>query len=318
MDIDVIFNELSISTPADDIQTAQLWMVNFVTTIRAAVRAGAKRVVRSCTDLNATLLAADYPIARWRNDSTVDLDLRRYFRVLITRYPPLNDLPAFDEDMSIKDFFLDGNRAQGLGIAYLLESLAVSFISEERWNANKINQIEMQFLDDDGHILSDEIEVYHASQYSHIEQNSGWMEYRLRSGIESGQDLWSRKEELFPSLYFCKNIREEIENLFSGNPLLRQITKKLFEIERYCRVWQSGAFDPDNLPFKVTGEHEATMKKYGNERTFLCQGDVEIVFKLHGRITPGAWRIYFEPGTSAGSMYIGYIGPKLPSVDFPR
>jgi hypothetical protein len=144
------------------------------------------------------------------------------------------------------------------------------------------------------------------------------MEYRLRSGIESGQDLWNRREELFPSLYFCENIKEDIQNLFSGDPLLRQITKKLLEIEKFCRVWKNGAFDPDKLPFKVTGEYEGTMQKYGKERTFSCPGDIEIVFKWHGRITPRAWRIYFEPGTGTGSMYIGYIGPKLPSVDFPK
>jgi len=317
MDLDVVLNELSIKATAEDIQTAQLWMLNLVRTIKTAVQAGARRVLRSCIDLNSTLLSTNYPIARWRNDPKVDLELRRYFRVLTTHYPPLKDQPALERDISLNDFFFMGESALGLGIAFLLESLSVSFMSESRWNRTKIEEIEMQFLQDDGSMIADKIGVYHASQPKHIEENSEWIRERLRRGIQSGEDLWSRRGELFPSLAFCEGVRKIIVTLLSGDPLLRQVAKRLFEIEKCCRGWITGAFDTTWLPFKVTGEHETTLKKYEKERTFFCPGEGKITFKLHGRITPGAWRIYFEPGAKSGTMYIGYIGPKLPSVDYP-
>ena len=42
----------------------------------------------------------------------------------------------------------------------------------------------------------------------------------------------------------------------------------------------------------------------------------EITFTWHGRMTPGAWRIYFDPSITPGMMYIGYIGQKLPTVKY--
>jgi hypothetical protein len=317
MDLDIVLNELSIKAGAEDIQTARLWMSNLILTIKTAVRAGARRVLRSCLDLNSTFLSADYPIARWRNDSNVDLELRRYFRVLTTRYPALKDLPELDNGIPLIDFYLMGESALGLGIAFLLESLSVSFMSEPRWNRTKIEEIEMLFLQGDGILIAEKVSVYHASLPKHIEQNLDWIRNRLRRAIRSGEHLWNRRQELFPHLAFCEDIGKVIVPLFPGDPMLKQIARRLFEIDQCCRGWVGGTFDTNTLPFKVTGEHEATLKKYGKERTFVCPGEGEIIFKLHGRITPGAWRIYFEPVTSSRRMCIGYVGPKLPSVDYP-
>jgi hypothetical protein len=33
-------------------------------------------------------------------------------------------------------------------------------------------------------------------------------------------------------------------------------------------------------------------------------------------MTPGAWRIYFDPSIGPGMMHIGYIGRKLPTVKY--
>ena len=317
MDLDVILNELSINSPADSIQSARLWMVNLIQTVRAACLSGAKRVLRTYIDLNSILLSENYPIARWRNDPNVDLESRRYFKVLTAQYPPLKDLPVIENKILSQDFFYMGDRATGLGVAFLLEGLSISFLSEPEWDRSKIEGIDMQWLEDDGSLVSELIQVNHASRPQHIDETAEWIKKRLRPGIQSGEDLWNRKEELFPSLTFCENIGKEIGSLSSGNPLLRQVAKRLFEIEDYCREWETGPFDPNAFPFKATGESEATMNKYEKERTFYCPGNLVITFKWHGRITPGAWRIYFEPEKHPGNIYIGYIGPKLPSVDYP-
>jgi hypothetical protein len=102
-----------------------------------------------------------------------------------------------------------------------------------------------------------------------------------------------------------------------GNPLFRQIVKRLFELQAYCSKWHKGAFAPDRLPFKATVESESTLQKYKKERTFICQDRDEITFTWHGRMTPEAWRIYFDPSIGPGMMQIGYIGPKLPTVNYP-
>jgi len=317
MDLDLVFNELSINSPAENIQTARFWMLTLIQTIRTAVVAGARRILRTYIDLNSILISSDYPIARWRNDPNVDLEARRYFRVLTTRCFPLTDLPEIDNKIVLHEFLLMHEKAYGLGVAYLLESLAVSFQSEARWDVNEIDQLEMQWISDDGNLSSDFIQVKHACNPQHVNELHEWIVNRLRTGIQSGEDLWNRRIELFPSLIFCENVKKEILYLQAGQPLLRQVVKRLFEIEDYCRNWESGPFDPEALSFKTTRESEATMNKYEKERTFTCQGNIEIIFRWHGRITPGAWRIYFDPEAGPGSIYIGYIGLKLPSVDYP-
>jgi hypothetical protein len=316
MDLDMVLNELSINTPANDVQTAQLWMSDLIATVRAASLAGVRRVLRTHIDMNRTPLAEDYPLARWRNDHNVDLEARRYFRSLVTQHPPLADLPQLENEILSQDFFYNGDKAYGLGVAFLLEGLAISFGSDQRWDLNNVD-LETHWLEDDGSLLSDTVQVHHASQVQHIEELTDWISDRLQTGIENGEDLWNRRERLFPSLIFCENIKKGVRNLQVGSPLLRQVAKRLFEIETYCRDWQEGPFDPDSLPFKTTGESEATMNKYEKERTFMSPDSEEITFVWHGRITPGAWRIYFDPSAGPGGMYIGYVGPKLPSVDYP-
>lgn len=317
MDLEMVLNELSIKTPADNIHTARYWMSELIDTVRAASEAGVRRALRTHIDINFTVLADDYPLVRWRNDNDVDLEARRYFRLLVTQYPPLTDLPKLENEILAQDFFYMGDQASGLGVAYLLEGLAISFFSEPKWDSNTIRGIDRQWLEDDVNLLTDTIQVHHASRSQHILELSEWIRDRLRTAIQSGENLWNRRNELFPSLIFCENIKRQVCNLHAGNPLLRQIIKRLFEIDNYCRGWEIGPFDPDNLPFKATGENEATMNKYEKERTFNCPNNGEIAFVWHGRITPGAWRIYFDPSPGPGRMYIGYIGPKLPSVDYP-
>ncbi len=177
--------------------------------------------------------------------------------------------------------------------------------------------IQTQWLDDSGDLVSQGVQIPHASNSFHIDELAGWIENRLKAGVQNGEDLWNRREELFPNLIFCNHVAKQILPLQPGDPLFRQIVKRLFELQTYCSAWNEGAFAPDQLLFKATVESESTMQKYSKERTFNCHGENEITFTWHGRITPGAWRIYFDPTIGPGMMQIGYIGPKLPTVKYP-
>ena len=316
MDLEMVFNELSIDTPAENIQEARQWMTKFINTIRAASFAGVNRVLRTHIDVNNTLLAFEYPLARWRNDGDVDLEARRYFRSLISQYPPLEDLPEIKNDMLSQDFFYQDRRAYGFGIAYLLESLSISLPSSEDWEVHLID-IQTQWLDNNGVLASQDLQIPHASNSIHIDKLEGWIENRLKTGAQNGEDLWNRREKLFPNLLFCDHIEKQIQPLKHGSPIFRQIIKRLFELQSYCINWNKGAFSPDQLSFKATVESEPTLKKYSKERTYTCQGGNEVTFTWHGRITPGEWRIYFDPTVGPGMMRIGYIGPKLPTVKYP-
>ena len=316
MDLDVVLNELSIQSPAPNVQTARCWMLHFIHTLKAAASAGVRRNLRTYIDLNSTALANDYTLVRWRNDNDVDLEARRYFKSMVTKYPPMSDLPEAEQRSLSHDFFHQGNRAYGLGVASLLDSLAISFASNPIWNSNKVD-LNTDWLDDDGKMISDTIHVRHASQPFHINHLTPWIKDRLRTGVQDGVDLWNRRGDLFPSLSFCEHIGKDLVRLQSTDPILRQIIKKLFEMENYCKGWQEGPFNPDHLSFKITGESKVTTQKYPEARTFLCPDGEERIFTWHCRLTPCAWRMYFDPSAGPGRIYIGNIGPKPPSVNDP-
>ena len=315
MDLEMVFNELSVDSPATSILEARQWMAGFVGTILSASAAGVNRVLRTHIDINNTLLAPEYPLSRWRNDSNVDLEARRYFRSLISQYPPLEDLPEISNNMLARDFFHQGRRAYGFGIAYLLESICISLPSAKVWNMNEI-EVKTEWLNENGGLISKKVRIMHASNSSHIDLLAGWITQRLKTGVVNGDDLWNRREELFPHLIFCDYVAKQIFPLQNGDPMFRQIVKRFFELQNYCSAWREGPFLPDQLPFKATVESEPTMQKYRGKRTFTCPGGNEITFTWHGRMTPGAWRIYFDPSIGPGMMHIGYIGQKLPTVKY--
>lgn len=311
-----MFNELSIESPATGIFQARQWMEGFIGTVVAASLAGVNRILRTHIDMNNMLLTPEYPISRWRNDHNVDIEARRYFRSLTSQYPPLEDLPEIGNEMLARDYFFEGKVAHGFGIAHLLEDLTISLPSDDIWN-DYWKKVETQWIEDNGELSNKMVRIPHASNPIHIEHLIGWISRRLESGIEDGHDLWRRRKELFPHLTFCDAAATHILPLHKGIPVLRQIIKRLFQLEIYCESWQRGRFSPDDLPFKATPESEPTLRKYSKEREAICPNGNCIVFSWHGRITPQAWRIYFDFTTGPGAMHIGYIGPKLSTVTDP-
>ncbi len=315
MSLGMFFNELSLNSPAPDIETARQWMGALIDTMRVAVQSGVKRELRTDIDLNLTPLTENYPLARWRNDKDVDREQQRFFRVLATHYPAIDDLPEIKEKEYEFEFQFNGKSCKGLGFAYLLEGLAVSFQSAEEWDTNRISVL-FNSLDKKGEITSENVSVYHAGKAAHIRELLGWIKERIRREYHDGKDLWNRRTEFFPSLSFCEGTDREIRKLRHSSPLLCQIAKKLFGLDEASEKWKSGPFP--ELPFKDTPESEATLQnnKFAKMRTSVCPCIGERLFSRHVRVTPGEWRIYFIAEHPEKPVYIGYIGPHLPTVSY--
>lgn len=311
MDLEMVFNELSLRTPAADIPTARKLMSDFINTVRTATTQGIKRVIRTQSDLNNMLLAPSYPLIRWRNDNEVQLEERSFFRTLISK-EFLIDItdPDIENSINLSDFKHQGEQASGLGHAFLLDALAMSVKSEPKWDCSRL-ELEVTRLDENGDIVDEIVEVIHASSSNHVHENHVWIKNRIRTKIIDGLDLWNRKEELFPSLEFCEDVGKQMPSLATGNPILRQIIKRLSELEDYCNSCKIGTFNYDNLPCKVSPESETRLQQFENQLTLKCPDGVKRVFSLHVRMTPGAWRLHFSVELGPGKIIIGYIGPKI-------
>ncbi len=312
MALEMVLNELSVLTPAEDIPTAQQRMSDFIDTVRTATTYGVKRVLRTKEDFQSTILAPDYPIVRWRNDSSVDREARRFLTALATKSPFLTDIsdPEIENSVDLSEFKHQGVQAYGLGIAYLRDALSVSLISEPCWD-NKHLKIEFRYIDEDEEVIDEIVEITHASRGNHVREHVTWIKERIRTKVNDGIELWHRRLELFPHLEFCERVSKQIECISAGDPMLRQVMKRLRDLEDYCNIWIDGYFDYDQLPCNISPERDSRLNQFKQKLTIECPDGKMRVFSLHTRMTPGAWRLHFCVELGPGKIVIGYIGSKI-------
>lgn len=320
MDLEMVLNELSLSPLASDVYDARLRMAGLIQTIVQATSSGVKKVLRTSSTLYAEDLAPEYPVARWLNDPQVDKDTQRFFRTLTTKAPFLVDVndKKVQDAFGLSEFFYEDRPAIGLGVAFLLEALALSLQSEACWHTHKL-ELTINQIGEDEEVIDSIIEIPHASNSYHVYEHAHWIKMRLESekqnALQNGMDIWNHKDQWFPNLYFCESVKENLSEIYHGDLVLGQVLKKLQELEEYCNSWLNGPFDHTKIK-KATPETLITLETYGQEHTFKCHDGAFRLFSQHIRLTPGAWRIYFFPLAEERKLIIGYIGFHLPTVDY--
>ncbi len=314
MDLEMVLNELSLRTPASDEEKARQLMSELISTVRQATASGVKRVLRTSGDINSVELAPGYPVARWRNDKGVDREERRFFITLTTKAPFWTDIAEeIKDNFDLSDVFHQGETARGLCFALISDALPVSLKSENRWDCSRLELAVTRLEDEE--LIEERLELVHASRKHHVQEHAEWIKNRIRTEVLDGSDLWNRRDELFPSLEFCEDVSQQIQTLSTSNPMLRQVVKRLFELEYYCKDWADEAFEPKSLR-NVSPESQVTLQnpKYSKERTFLCPDGKERVFSWHAKLSFG-WRIYFLPNEQR-KIIIGYVGCHLRTVKY--
>lgn len=312
MDLEMVFNELSARNLAPDISTAQKWMSELIMTMREAKSCGLKGL-RIQEDFHAMVLAENYPLASWRNDNEVNREERTFLRTLATKTPLSVDIPDIEIKIKVEnpdcELSLQGSQAEGFKVAYYLETLAISLNSESLWNSSHIN-LELIQIDEDGELTEENVEVIHGSQKNHVLEHANWIQKRQQTGVADGLELWNRRGELFSSLEFCDRVSEQIQSLIDPK-MLRQVVRKLFELDELSKNWTDGSLDLDNLPSKASPESESRLKQFREQLNIQCLDGKKRIFSLHVRMTPGAWRLHFCTELGPGKIVIGYIGPKI-------
>lgn len=306
MDLEIVFNELSLQTAAADISTARQWMSEFIDTIRAVKPApGIKRKLRTRSDFNYSFLAPNYRIVQWRNDPDVDLETRRFLKALQDKNdPPLPDIA----DIGIEVRY-QGKQAIGLDYAFVFNAIALSLISDREWDCSRL-ELEVTPVDENEELVTTNENIIHASRSYHAREHADWIQKRHQTGVADGLELWNRRAELFSSLEFCDRVTQQIQSLVDPT-MLRQVVRKLFELDELSNNWTDGALNLDNLPSKVSPESESRLNQFRKQLNIQCLDGTNRIFSLHVRLTPGAWRLHFCTELGPGKIIIGYIGPKI-------
>jgi hypothetical protein len=314
MDLELVLNELSLGQAQLDVPRARQVMTQFVSVVRAAHRAGLRRSIRMEKALNDHLIAPDYPIARWRNDMAVEREERQYFRSVIAQISLLADLPEIQELRGTYEFRYRGSSADGLGVAHLISGLALSLETGEDWHTASVD-IESSWIDENVDVVSRVVSVNHASRPEHIEAHFSWIRTRLTLELERGDQLWARRNELFPRLIFCDSVRGQIESLNSGNPVFGLLVRRLEGFNAYCEGWTVGGFLSERLSFHTRPESQPTLNQYRAEREFTCPDGHKRLFEWHCSLT-SSQRVHFLPDPTTRTIAIGYVGRHLRTVRY--
>ena len=318
-----IFNELSIRPFADRYEAREK-LKNFIRTCAKVRELGFQtlRLHESIENLYQLQISPNYKVSQWLKDSEVEDDLKDNFRDIIFYSPLINDEePIAKEQNSLSEFKIKVDDeikiAKGLGVAYLLETLCVSFLSNELWDSDEINNIKHWYLTEASNEITEIIAVKHASKPAHLAKHQAWFEHKKRKSLQKSRDLWELRYEFFPHLVLCGEVEKQLTHLGIQSKFFAQIIEKLKRLNEYAKNWQNGSYSDTKAKqygLDVSGESEGTLKKYGRQRKFRLPNKKKSLFEKH--IKTGDLRFHFYPDEESHTIYVGYIGSHLSTVKF--
>lgn len=244
-------------------------------------------------------LRASYSIEQWLAES--DLEYRRLFlsfwnkRILYT--------PDDECELSF-----GGEHLKGGTEAFLNRSFLLSICLDKTWKKELIEAEKISLPD----LLPEVVSLNNVFCREQLFRGpiADILNRHKKIEIYSYQELWKRRQQLFPHLKFCPSVERDFENLEKS--YLNQVVKKLFELDLAAEK----GFVPSLLT-KTTTESEATLNKYTRQHMFTDEEGHKYLAKWHMRFTGIPGRIFFVPDRTKGYILVCYIGKKLPNVSYP-
>lgn len=330
MELALVFNELSRNQKAPDKATARQRMALFADVVKSAYYAQI-RTLRTDFEFSRLELSDDYLIEMWFNDIDVPEATRYFIKDLATTFqlikPFAYDLAENDETVQQKkDIIVTcfNETAEGLTYAYLLESIGISFLSDPKWDQDKLRLSISELPEGADDFVCSEVDVQHVTRVDHLMLHGKWIEERLQFSVGNGSVLWNKVKDWYPHLIFCENAKRQIKALHGGRQL-KKVVDRLFDLEKYCRNWTTGGFNGNEIS-NSSRESSLTMNQYGKEREFVCPDGKTRIFEYHLKGLPDAWRIHIwadekrEFGLAPSGnrkILIGHIGKHLSTVNDP-
>ena len=316
--MDIIFNELSIRSFITQSQARES-LDTFVRTCIKMRELGFDTIrLSEKHNLYHFEIAPGYLISQWLKDADVDDDLKNRFRDIIFYSHLITDNePIAKEQYSLSEFKIKVDNkircAEGLGIAYLLETLCISFASHNLWQCEEIKNIEYYYLQDNGSEITKKIAVKHASKQSHLAHYQIFFENKKQERLQKSRDLWEKRTIFFPNLTLCGDVKKQLTKVGLQSKYFDQIIDKLKQLNQYAQEWTTGSYNVLKLKdygLDVTGESISTLRKHSKHRQFRLPNREKKLFEEH--IKTGDLRFHFYPDNDTHKIYVGYIGKHLP------
>ncbi len=274
--MELIFNELSLHHGATSRFEAQELMKNLLQTcktVRASANKRAFNHLRVRNDFFELKLAQDYTINDWLKDNAIS---RTYKDLLLglKRYPFIDQNDENIENRFIQNCYflneydieaLHGKAVEGLAVAFLYNTLAISFTTHQLWDKTQLKLLEKSEKEQ-------HVQVNHLSRPNHVEFHSEWIVNQcplelLETDIPANQKAINLRDDhgsdvltLFANKLVNSPYIVKIINSLPFNPKTKRFIKEVYadgKIE-IVLTWTDEGF---GLVVQTTGRNlQETMK----------------------------------------------------------
>ena len=308
----LVFNELSANHGTLSRQAARSYMTNMARAVARLAGPESVTLVAVC-NFHETLVSHEYTVAHWLRDPAADRDVRAFLRRISAKV--VTDAGVSDavrDRFYLSEFRAETEEARGLGLAHLLRTVGVSLASADRWRQVAVS-VRHVWLDIDALEHEETISVRNLSNTAHVETLREMMLRQVQGDLRGRPStLADRKDECFPHLRFGRDVDAQIGGL--SGVVLNQVIGTLIVLDGIVRDWRRHQSDPRASP-RISGESQATMNKYGEERIFGTADGGAAVFAWHARVGI-SHRVHLRLVHENRSMEIGYIGVHLRTKKF--
>ena len=303
--IKVVLNELAL-TKGSSVEVRLWYDTFFETCLSLAKELNTKMSILYTTKLSDAILSNEMMFPKWLT-SIENRDRKNLFLSMLTKSPLIFDYPYY---------YFETKQAKGLGYAFEKDLLPLSLNNHNKWNNLELT-LNLELIDEElDKIITDKVTVRNAwdkdSSFSHLifleRALLGELLEEIRK-LKSGQELWRRREELFPSLLFCSVVENQLIKL-SGDVLLN-LSKRLLEMDRYFTNWNEGDFDPQAFSGNPRLESTTRINKFARQLSINCPDKVERLFSFHCNYGVDGTRLHFFPDAESRICWIGYLGKKI-------
>jgi hypothetical protein len=234
--MDLILNELSLYHKANSKFEARDLMKNLLLTTRKANAYDFKKL-RVNKDFVRLKLTGNYTINDWINDPQVRPDYKTLLLGL-KRYPFIAEGDENIETRFIENYYyldmpfmqeLHMKEVEGLAVAFLYNTLSISFETNKVWKKTSINLLEKTAE------AQNNVCVKHISCPEHIDSHLEW--------IEANRPVELVKAEIPPSEKKI-NLRDD-----HGKDILKKLADKLVKSPYVISIVNSLPFNPQNRHF---------------------------------------------------------------------
>ena len=310
-------NELSIKHMGlYNCSQARKFITDFVIFIQKLAKHNIIDEIIMPSDFFSIHITGNYGVTQWLSDKSVDNKYKQYFKRLLDKYQRYFDKNEIEGEFIIQIANLD---CQAIGCAFALErdNIVISLNTHKLWK-NKTISGKYTILNDEEELDTTIRSVENLSNGVSFDEVIRSHRKNMLEGITSGQDLWEKREKLYPNLIFCENVKD---NLYQDSEKyhIMNVMTRLNRLQQYFSTYD-GRYEPKKLGMNARTELDTVKKEPSlkNLRLFRKPDGSEEFFFNHigfsGKYSGG--RIYFLPDDANKKCFIGYIGRHLPTKKF--